>query len=678
MWYTWSLLRKKDEICQSGYSVFQIDYKADQDPDENDFTLESTDNSFSWCTAEACSGTSGSRYDDENKQYEIDVCIPDGKTYTFTFTDSGGDGFNGGTAFVALSLLETEIYRDISGSFVHTFSTRPAPVQPLTPAPNPPTFAPTNLVSTVLIVMQFDSTPDDISVLIRDAASRLTYHKVNWTNAQHANKLWTTTLLLVEGGSYKFIVEDDNCDGLSPGYFAVYYGNAQNSAKLIFRRDSFDGCDTEVSFVVQDPNPTPTSQPLPPTQQPVIPTPRPIDVLPTSPGESLVQATFLIQFDEYPDETGFSLTDSSGRNYFSFAAGTFQGTYANQQYQVTVTLVEGRTYQLTVTDSGSDGLGENGNAVGYFALYFGTSVVGSAQIIRNDNFITASVTTSVTVVDPTALPPSSQPTTDGTPQPTGAATPAPTGGFTMACFSGETIVQVEGRGPVHMKDLHVGDRVLGKDGQFEQIYSFGHRDENKSGEYLRLMPFGLELSENHMVFIQNRGFIPAVMVQVGDLVSSGNRVEAIQTVERKGLYAPFTLSGMIVVNGVLSSNFISFQNSDVIKFGSWRSPFSYQWLSHSFLAIHRLWFCWMGQNDNMSEVGIASWLGLPCAIMNWFLVQHPVIMLILFLPFVSLLMVFWVLETLVLHPWTVIMLAFLHHGSVFLLKQRSRNYKTSG
>eukprot|EP00543_Licmophora_paradoxa_P006022 CAMPEP_0202459208 /NCGR_PEP_ID=MMETSP1360-20130828/33100_1 /ASSEMBLY_ACC=CAM_ASM_000848 /TAXON_ID=515479 /ORGANISM="Licmophora paradoxa, Strain CCMP2313" /LENGTH=244 /DNA_ID=CAMNT_0049080147 /DNA_START=84 /DNA_END=814 /DNA_ORIENTATION=+ len=96
MWYTWSLLRKKDEICQSGYSVFQIDYKADQDPDENDFTLESTDNSFSWCTAEACSGTSGSRYDDENKQYEIDVCIPDGKTYTFTFTDSGGDGFNGG------------------------------------------------------------------------------------------------------------------------------------------------------------------------------------------------------------------------------------------------------------------------------------------------------------------------------------------------------------------------------------------------------------------------------------------------------------------------------------------------------------------------------------------------------------------------------------------------------
>jgi hypothetical protein len=63
---------------------------------------------------------------------------------------------------------------------------------------------------------------------------------------------------------------------------------------------------------------------------------------------------------------------------------------------------------------------------------------------------------------------------------------------------------------------------------------------------LQFMPSRLELSKDHMLFIQGRGFIPAKMVKVGDQFYTGAVVESIHRIVRQGVYAPFTTSGAIM------------------------------------------------------------------------------------------------------------------------------------
>lgn len=45
--------------------------------------------------------------------------------------------------------------------------------------------------------------------------------------------------------------------------------------------------------------------------------------------------------------------------------------------------------------------------------------------------------------------------------------------------------------------------------------------------------------------------LPTAWMNVGDVLSDGVTVTSIHTVSRRGVYAPFTASGSIIVNGVL-------------------------------------------------------------------------------------------------------------------------------
>jgi hypothetical protein len=82
------------------------------------------------------------------------------------------------------------------------------------------------------------------------------------------------------------------------------------------------------------------------------------------------------------------------------------------------------------------------------------------------------------------------------------------------------------------------------------------------------------------------------MVKVGDVLDTVDgkeaRVIVIQKVVRTGLYAPFTPSGTLVVNGLKASSFVSFQDSDVLKIGNYRTPFSFQRLAQTFEFPHRM------------------------------------------------------------------------------------------
>jgi hypothetical protein len=222
-----------------------------------------------------------------------------------------------------------------------------------------------------------------------------------------------------------------------------------------------------------------------------------------------------------------------------------------------------------------------------------------------------------------------------------------------SCFSGESTVQVEDKGVISMSNLQVGDRVLVSENTYERVYSFAHRVESQAAEFVQIMPSKLELTKDHMMFVVGKGAIPASMLEVGDVLVNAEKVESIHKVVRTGIYSPFTPSGTIVVNGVLASNYITFQDSDVIKFGSLSTPFSYQWLSHASQFPHRVWCHYLGKTDTNLKNGFSNWTEPSFHAANWCLLQHLVVMGVLFLPFVSMLFLFGAVETMLLNPLLV-------------------------
>merc|ERR1712137_138979 len=86
--------------------------------------------------------------------------------------------------------------------------------------------------------------------------------------------------------------------------------------------------------------------------------------------------------------------------------------------------------------------------------------------------------------------------------------------------------------------------------------------------------------------------IPAGQVAVGDslIEASGKTavITTIETVHRVGLYAPFTPTGTLVVDGFQVSSFVTLDESRpaVTVFGA--VPMSWHWLAHTFEFPHRI------------------------------------------------------------------------------------------
>jgi Hint module len=140
------------------------------------------------------------------------------------------------------------------------------------------------------------------------------------------------------------------------------------------------------------------------------------------------------------------------------------------------------------------------------------------------------------------------------------------------CFSAENSVEVRDKGTIHMNQLQIGDYVKSGMGQFVLVYGFGHYEPNREEIYLRMEldnnsklngtvhdDFNksvLTISSSHLIFVDNK--IPAIRaadVRVGDELN-GKIVKAIRIVTRRGVYAPLTSSGDIVVSGIVASNYV--------------------------------------------------------------------------------------------------------------------------
>ena len=137
------------------------------------------------------------------------------------------------------------------------------------------------------------------------------------------------------------------------------------------------------------------------------------------------------------------------------------------------------------------------------------------------------------------------------------------------------MVLTKERGYVRMEDVEIGDMVHVGDHKYSRVYSFGHRNHHNYAQYLQLHfrrdQLTLEISHDHMVFVDKLGAVPASMVGVGDkiLLGAGGgviKVAKISTVNRQGAFAPFTESGTIVVSDILVSSYISLQEEQSSNF----------------------------------------------------------------------------------------------------------------
>mmetsp|Transcript_9709 Transcript_9709/g.22357 ORF Transcript_9709/g.22357 Transcript_9709/m.22357 type:complete len:455 (+) Transcript_9709:189-1553(+) len=226
-----------------------------------------------------------------------------------------------------------------------------------------------------------------------------------------------------------------------------------------------------------------------------------------------------------------------------------------------------------------------------------------------------------------------------------SASPTTAPGFSI-CFSGRNTVEVKGKGAIRMKDLNIGDSVMVGDNQYEPVYSFGHVNDIAKTNYLQffftdsLLHRPLEISGDHMVFVEGYRAVPASSVQIRDRLILGSDtleladVDGIQTVVRRGSYAPFTKSGRIVVNGILASSFVAFQDKEHLHIGEISTAFSYQWLARTFEAPHRL-ICHVGlcgDVETYTREGVSHWVHVPLKVSRWMLRQHPIILCLVFVP----------------------------------------------
>ncbi|CAB9528988.1 Intercellular signal essential for a variety of patterning events during development. Establishes the anterior- posterior axis of the embryonic segments and patterns the larval imaginal disks. Binds to the patched (ptc) receptor [Seminavis robusta] len=185
------------------------------------------------------------------------------------------------------------------------------------------------------------------------------------------------------------------------------------------------------------------------------------------------------------------------------------------------------------------------------------------------------------------------------------------------CFAPDSMVQrKQQQGPMPIQNLEIGDWILTDTHLYEPVYGFAHRDRNLIAPFLNIhtkivnhddkndknttsnkRPTNdtlyhrdyhsleqdgddthLKISHEHLLLYANGSYIAAKHVEVGDkLAGVGNsirRVLRITATQAQGVFAPLTPSGMLVVDGVKVSCYVSLQEDGHSEFLELQLPWS--------------------------------------------------------------------------------------------------------
>lgn len=131
---------------------------------------------------------------------------------------------------------------------------------------------------------------------------------------------------------------------------------------------------------------------------------------------------------------------------------------------------------------------------------------------------------------------------------------------TAACFPGDAFLTRPDGTNISMKDINAGDSIqVSPFDHSSKIFAFTHRERSGAHPYVEIsFPNGmsLTLSENHYTYADGR-LVSAGEVQLGQKMTSGTgetlTVWDVRRVWKTGRYAPHSIHGDLVVNGVVVS-----------------------------------------------------------------------------------------------------------------------------
>eukprot|EP01127_Copromyxa_protea_P007592 TRINITY_DN17494_c0_g1_i1.p1 TRINITY_DN17494_c0_g1~~TRINITY_DN17494_c0_g1_i1.p1 ORF type:complete len:218 (+),score=40.27 TRINITY_DN17494_c0_g1_i1:58-711(+) len=119
-----------------------------------------------------------------------------------------------------------------------------------------------------------------------------------------------------------------------------------------------------------------------------------------------------------------------------------------------------------------------------------------------------------------------------------------------------------------MSLLKIGDKALSPSNSEDSVYNWIHRDEEVKSTFLRLETDDgvLQVSPEHLVYI-NGEYRFAKRAQVGDVLQKVGdetaRITAITSFVDQGVYAPFTETGEMFVDGFRVSCYAYYESHDV-------------------------------------------------------------------------------------------------------------------
>jgi len=142
-----------------------------------------------------------------------------------------------------------------------------------------------------------------------------------------------------------------------------------------------------------------------------------------------------------------------------------------------------------------------------------------------------------------------------------------------SCFSGSSTVETEERGKIPIGNLRLGDNVLtythGKGVHYTEFLGWLDRDANADGKFLKISTnsTSIALTGSHLIFRLSADVglesVFADQLEEGDRLVSWKGEETVVGVEaarEKGIWAPLTMEGTLLVDGLLASSYASFSH----------------------------------------------------------------------------------------------------------------------
>ena len=137
------------------------------------------------------------------------------------------------------------------------------------------------------------------------------------------------------------------------------------------------------------------------------------------------------------------------------------------------------------------------------------------------------------------------------------------------CFSGDMTVIVRGSPkPVRMRDLKEGDRVLDKDMNFVEVVGWLHRSDDVDAMFIVIEheTGKLWVTSEHLIYDPQKAeycsadSLTSLETVYFDGTSIISKVQKSTRCHSRGVYAPLTRSGTLMVSGVHASCFASPEN----------------------------------------------------------------------------------------------------------------------